>query len=811
MDAVIRKTVLRKSPTGQDEVRSMLNAHAGEISRQIHGSRLAHRQEDTEDAVLDWPLLPSRRRVWERVLRALDKTGLAGMLRTQMAVALASARLVADRPLGFAVPADFLYSRFAEEAFAAGELPEETRARIARLQQGGAAENLRARVLMLVYMLGLIQKDAETHGVRPTPEMIADLMIEDLGNGAELRGEVPKAIAALAEEGAIIKISDAWQLQTKESAEWDRLYRAEERTLTHRTTDIARERNIALDLALSQALQGLVGVPHGRSNVPRRLARLRPDEKAPADALPVRIYNGYQSDLSAVERDIAALPDIDPSIHVLIPDAERVALDAWLRQRMASQSVLDARGAPQTTEGEQAQRAVETRRKTAEDNIVRIAKQAVAEARVFQAGGATISGSLKDALQKAAQNALVRLYPQFDQADHPSWAGVVTRGQAGQLDALQAVDHNGSPETHAVCHAIRQALGAGRRGSELRATFELSPFGWPRDALDGALLVMDNADLIRTVGEDGQETALRSLARNRFGTARFQLETHSVSQAQRRAIRGLVQAVGLNPQPNEEAEAMPQLLERLEIAVAASGGDPPTPLPAEGPSLAALQGLSGNERLIETASRARELQDALTEWKRAAALIAQRLPEFRVVERLVELGAGGQAAALADIRERRRLLEEPDPLPPLRQDAAAELRSRLNAAVNAYQEAWQEGEQRLADDVNWQRLYPDEKHTLRVETGLLPVPRPAVSTPEEIATALTARNLEQWADAIKAVPQRIVEALGEAAEKFAPTVKQIRLPAPGVLADLPALDAWIAKVRTALATGLAEGLVLPRL
>ena len=314
-----------------------------------------------------------------------------------------------------------------------------------------------------------------------------------------------------------VKISDAWQLQTKESAEWDRLYRAEERTLTHRTTDIARERNIALDLALSQALQGLVGVPHGRSNVPRRLARLRSDEKAPADALPVRIYNGYQSDLPAVERDIAALPDTDPSIHVLIPDEERAALDAWLRQRMAAQSVLDTRGAPQTTEGEQAQRAMETRRKTAEDNIIRITKQAVAEARVFQAGGATISGSLKDALQKVAQNALVRLYPQFDQADHPSWATVVTRGQAGQLDALQAVDHNGPPETHAVCHALRQALGAGRRGAELRSTFEAAPFGWPRDAVDGALLVMDNADLIRTVGEDGQETALRSLARNRFG------------------------------------------------------------------------------------------------------------------------------------------------------------------------------------------------------------------------------------------------------------------------------------------------------
>jgi hypothetical protein len=254
MDAVIRKTVLRKSSNGGDAVRAMLGTHAGEISRQIHGSRLAHRQEDIEDAILDWPLLPSRRRVWERILRALDRTGLLGTLRTQMAVALAAARHIADRPVGHAVAADFLYSRFAEEAFAAGELPEETRARIIRLQEGGPPEQLQARVLMLTYMLGLIREDADNHGVRAIPEVIADLLIEDLGNGAEARGEVPMAIAALVDTGAVIEVEGAYQLQTKESAEWDRLYRAEERSLASRTIDVARERNIALDQALSRAL-----------------------------------------------------------------------------------------------------------------------------------------------------------------------------------------------------------------------------------------------------------------------------------------------------------------------------------------------------------------------------------------------------------------------------------------------------------------------------------------------------------------------------------------------------------------------------
>ena len=52
-------------------------------------------------------------------------------------------------------------------------------------------------------------------------------------------------------------------------------------------------------------------------------------------------------------------------------------------------------------------------------------------------------------------------------------------------------------------------------------------------------------------------------------------------------------------------------------------------------------------------------------------------------------------------------------------------------------------------DVNWQRLTPDERHTLRAETGLLPMARPAVSSPEEIVAALSARSLGQWDDMLR--------------------------------------------------------------
>ena len=282
---------------------------------------------------MDWPLLPSRRRVWERVLRVLDRSGMAGALRTQMAVALESARLVAGKPLGHAVPADFLYTRFADEAFAAGELPEETRARITKLREGSEAEQLQARVLMLVYMLGLIQGDAEFHGVRATAETLADLLIEDLEAGGDVRGAVPAALAALEESGAVMQIEGVWRLQTKEAAEWDAAYRAELRACATTRPNSP--------VVVAPRWMRRCPKPEGlcRSS-PRAAARSRaslfgsaPIEKAPADGLIVRVHNGWDETLRTVATDIAAQPDTDATIHLLIERQDAERLEEALRQR----------------------------------------------------------------------------------------------------------------------------------------------------------------------------------------------------------------------------------------------------------------------------------------------------------------------------------------------------------------------------------------------------------------------------------------------------------------------------------------------
>jgi hypothetical protein len=49
---------------------------------------------------------------------------------------------------------------------------------------------LKARLLILVYLVGRIAVAAQTHGVYARPDILADLLIEDLGDAAPSRPEL---------------------------------------------------------------------------------------------------------------------------------------------------------------------------------------------------------------------------------------------------------------------------------------------------------------------------------------------------------------------------------------------------------------------------------------------------------------------------------------------------------------------------------------------------------------------------------------------------------------------------------------------
>lgn len=811
VDSVVRKTVLRKKTGAEKDIRGMLDSNAGEISRHLRGSRLAHTVQDESEAVLDWPLLPSRRRVWERILRELDRTGLGGTLRGQLRTTLDAARTYGEKPLGYAVPVDFLYGRFATEAYNAGLLPGETRNRIEALKGGNDRDKLKARILMLVYMLGRIAPEADRHGVRARPETIADLLIVNLAGEDDLRREVPALLMELQADGAVIEVGGEWRLQTKESAEWEATYRSEEKSILADQSGLARTRRDLLGEAIETALAGASNVPHGASRQQRRIHRLQPDDKAPTDGVALRLRIGWGEDLTSVEKEIAAAATNDATVHLLISRhlSRDNELTTALTTSRAAEHVLQIRGVPQTDAGREAQSAMQSRANKAQAAAKEIVRESVTQARVLQAGGKVISGAPADAVKEAATNALARLYPQFADGDHPGWDKLRDRAVRKDPDAMKAVDHTGAPESHPVCKALLADLGPGRKGSDLRTKFTNPPYGWSQDTVDGALIVLANAGLLRVTGDDGKPASLPDLPRQKLGTCAFRAETTIITIAQRMPVRGLLTDTETPFENNQEHLVLSALLDRLQSAAQHSGAEAPAPEAETVPNLAVYKGLSGNDLLAALAADAINLRAKLKDWKAAGEKIATRLPNWRLAEMLVRLGAEDQAVDLDGLRSGRRLLADPDPVPPLVAAASDALRGKLNAAHAAWEAAWKKGEERLANDPTWGKLTPEQKHGIRQDSGLLMVAKHAVDTPQSIADALSQRGLSEWENTVKALPARIDDALAAAAALLEPKARTVSLPGAMVKSEAE-LDAWLTKVRARMAEALVDGPVIPK-
>ncbi len=109
VETVTRRVVLAKRSDRINDIESALEGNAGELDRHLVGTKIAPRSEDKSVILDDYPLLPVRRRFWEHTLRAVDRAGTAGQLRTQLRIVYDAIRRTADDPLGTVVPADFLF------------------------------------------------------------------------------------------------------------------------------------------------------------------------------------------------------------------------------------------------------------------------------------------------------------------------------------------------------------------------------------------------------------------------------------------------------------------------------------------------------------------------------------------------------------------------------------------------------------------------------------------------------------------------------------------------------------------------------
>lgn len=812
VETVTRKVLLQKKPTAVEDVRQLLHTHAGEISRQLQGTRIAECIDDQTIIVDDYPLLPVRRRFWEHCFRQIDAAGTHSQLRSQLRIIHDAVAALSDKELGAVIPADDLYEALAPEMVNTGVLLREINERIIQV---GRADRLAGRICGLVFLIGKLRREAGADiGVRATKSHIADLLVSDLrADNGKLRSEVDATLQRLADDGTLMLVGDEYRLQTREGSEWDREFRTKQTKLNADDAAIQFKRDQLLYAEVDGIVRG-IRIVQGAAREPRAFAIHRDQTPPTGDgaSIPVWIRDQWshsQKDMTEAAR--AAGADC-PTLFVFIPRQSAQDLQRLIVEADAAQQTLDSRGEPGNPEGQEARRSMESRRGIAVGARDRLIKEIVAGTKVFQGGGSEVmSATVEEKIRAAANDALIRLFPRFKEADSAAWEVAMKRAKEGADHPFQPTGHTDATEKHAVCQQVLSTIGGGKSGTEVRKALKASPFGWPQDAIDAALIALHRSQHI-TATLNSNPVPLGQLDQNKIARAEFRVEQTTLSVQDRLAIRKLFQKLNLSCKSGEEATVAPQFLRGLIDLAHASGGEPPLPACPAVTDLEDLLRLVGNEQLRSIKDRGTDCESKIAGWTALRDLASTRKPVWDVVVRLARqakelLEARPHLAQIDAIRDQRLLLQPTDPVAPLRIALGACLRSEVNAANEALKQATEQALSSLGDSDVWKKLAADDRASILSAVGLVLPAKPDVTSDETLATHLERRPLSAARTEIDAVAGRLQQAIEQAARRLEPQVQTVALERTTLRTEAD-VQAWLDRTKEKLIQAVQQGPVL---
>ncbi|MCA3011281.1 MAG: BREX system P-loop protein BrxC [Myxococcaceae bacterium] len=816
VEAVIRKVLLQKKAASISTVKDFLEKHGGEVSRQLQGTRIGESAQDREVMVDDYPLLPVRRRFWEHCFRAVDAAGTHSQLRSQLRIIHDSVARLSDRGLGAAVPGDDLFEALAPEMVNTGVLLREINERIINLSKDGSEKGkLARRICGLVFLISRLPREAGSDiGVRASKDHIADLLVDDLlADNGKLRSTVETVLEELASSGALMKVGDEYRLQTKEGAEWDAEFRRRQGKLTNDDADIQIRRDQHLYAEAGRVIRS-VKVSQGAAKEARQVIISR-DQTPPTgdgESVPLWIRDGWSANEKELLDAARAAGTDSPSLFVHVPRQAADELRTLIVDAEAAQQTIDAKGTPTTREGEEAKHSMESRRNAAVRQRDELIKQIVANAKVFQGGGSELLHlMLEDRIREATNAALVRLFPRFKEADHAAWETVIKRAKEGADQPLQPVGHTVATEEHPVCKAVLSTIGAGKVGADVRKVLRASPFGWPQDAIDAALIVLHrtqhvSATLNGTVLTPGQ------LDQNKISKADFRVEKITLSVTEKLAIRKVLQALNVSCKAGEELTKGPLFLEQLAALGRATGGDAPLPAPASVTDVEDIRARVGNDQLAAIRDNAASFEKRIAEWTNTKKLVDARLPAWALVERLAKHAHGLPAAEdllkqVEAVRAERLLLKPTDPVAPLRSGLADALRRALLEAHGAYEMEFGKGVASLEASSLWPRLANSDRSSILGNVGLTPPAPLSVPSDELLASALDAKSLLSRRAEADAVPGRVQKALEQAARLLEPKMRPVTIER-ATLSTEADVEAWLDRQKKTLIAAIKDGPVL---
>ncbi|MFL6387117.1 MAG: BREX system P-loop protein BrxC [Terriglobales bacterium] len=816
VETVTRKVLLQKQASALTDIETLLESHGGEVSRQLQGTKIGERLEDKHYIVADYPLLPVRRRFWENCFRQVDTAGTQSQLRSQLRIIYDSVARISKRQLGAIVPADDLYEALAPEMVTTGALPREINERILALGKDGTQEGrLRQRICGLVFLIGRMPLDGPGDiAVRATKEHIADLMVEDLkADNGKLRNTVATLLEKMADEAVLMRVGNEFRIQTEEGRAWDQDFRNRETRLRNDTHNFDEERTRLL-LAEFNDIARKVKLTHGAAKEARSLTLYTGSEPPPSDGDSIGVwvrdqFSGSETDLVNIAR-AAGLGN--PTLYVFIPrKVSREDLLNAIAAAQASEQTINAKGAPSTPEGQLARQSMESRKALAvqqRDNLVR---DIVGATKVYQGGASELfDPTIEEKLKVGAEESLKRLFPRFKEADFAAsaWEAALKRARDGADNPLSPLKHEGPIEQHPVCQQVLTAVGSGKTGTQVRRELEASPFGWPRDAVDTALIALHRSQHL-TATLNGAPVVAGQLDQNKIPKTEFRVEKITLSVADRLTIRKLYQVLDLNCKAGEESVKAAEFLRAVLALANAAGGDAPLPPRPIAAALEDIQKLVGNDQLVALKSQAADLTIRIGEWSRTKQLIAQRNPVWQTVERMArhasELPDAAESRAHVEaIRAGRLLLDSSDPATPQRSKLAEILRQALNTAQQNHEAAFTSGIAELQSREAWNKIDEQQKAAILAQVGLKVPSKPDLSSDEALLAALDARNLVARKAEKDAVAGRIADALKLATQLLEPKVQFVSLE-KRTLHSPDEVRQWVQRQERTLLAALANG------
>ena len=830
VEAVTRRVVLAKKADKRKAIEDTLNDHAGEIDRQLAGTRIAACAEDRDIVVDDYPLLPVRRRFWEHVLRAVDVPGTASQLRTQLKIVHEAVRQTAEDTLGTVVPGDFIFVQLRPDLIKTGVLLREIHDTISKMDDGTDEGRLAQRLCGLVFLIRKLPREAVADiGVRATPEMLADLMVSDLSNdGTELRKNIPRILKlltdppsesqrpswlkkAMQDKGALlIEIEGEYSLQTRESSEWDREFRNRQTRLNNDLTSLASKRGSLISAGCGDALKG-IKLTQGKCKEPRKLLAHFGTEAPPAGGsdIPVWVRDGWGEGESTVVNDARAAGSDSAIIYVYVPKASANDLQKAIVEYEAAKSTVDFKGTPTTPEGREARDAMATRIATAEAARNQIVNDVIDQAKVFQGGGGErYELNLVAKVEAAAHASLDRLFPSFKDADDNRWPSVINRAKSGDEAALSAVDWTDAPEKHLVCAAILSEVGSGKRGKEVRDTFEASPYGWPRDAVDAALITLHTTAHLRATHK-GMTLAPKQLDQAKVSVTDFRTETATLTAREKMKLRKLFHDAGLDCKPNEETTKAPVFLARLADLAERAGGEPPMPARPATAHLDTLRGFGGAEQLAEILAQHDTLAQQAKDWGKLADLAGKRKPVWEMLCTLLKhssaMPGADELRKQADaVKSERRLLDASDPVPDIRKAAVDALRAAITTVHAGYEKTHKDQMATLTTSDNWKKLKPVQQKQILANESIDELPVLAVGSEADLISSLEQTALPAWKTKTDALSQQFARAAMAAAKLLEPKTQSVHL-SSGTLKTPDDVRAWLAGTEKDLLAKLKKG------